>query len=211
MKRKTLAMLMVLLAVALPLTALAQTMYINTSNGGSVNLRSGPSADEDILVSVPYGEAVDVIDMLFGSSWVNVNYNGYYGYISSRYLSDYPPPAPGPLPTFVPAPTARPNPTKQPSGGGSSLEKTLSQMFAGFKTASYQAVVVPSTPSNYVNLRWAPSKSAPIRAQYWAGNTLQVLGDNGSWVEVYDTATNAHGYMMSTFVKPTGFGADSGS
>lgn len=215
--KKTLALILaVLLLACLPVLALADTMYVETPNGGSVNLRSGPSSDDDVMTSVGYGEPVEVIDVMAGSSWANVSYNGYYGFISLRYLSEYPPmPNPTFWPTFVPAPTQaptrRPNPTANPSGDA--VERALSQMFAGFQAANYTALVVPSTPTTYVNMRWAPSKSAPVRAQYWANSTLQVLGGNGSWFEVLDTVTNTHGFMMAGFLTPAsivvGGGADS--
>lgn len=215
MKRTAILVLAMLLLVV-PLTALAETMYVNTPNGGSVNLRVGPSADDEVLTSVGYGEPVQVIEMLLGSNWVNVSYNGYYGYISMRYLSDYPP---SPVPTFVPAPTQRPTsaptarPSKAPSptakpSGETTLEKALAQMFTGFTTTAYDVKVVPSTPTTYVNMRWAPSKSAPVRAQYWADSVLHVISTNGTWSEVYDEATNTYGFIMSNFLRPVAVGAD---
>lgn len=227
MKKKLSMAIVCLLLVTMPMMALAEVMYVNTPNGGSVNLRSGPSADSDALTSVGYGEAVNLLDFLDGSAWANVSYNGYYGYIAWRYLSDYPP-MPGPIPTYVPAPTyipvptyvpapttrptSRPNPTAKPSGGGSSLENTLAQLFAGLVSTQYDATVVPSTPTTYVNLRWAPSKSAPVRAQYWAGSSLQVLSEGNGWSEVFDPLTNTHGFMMTSFLTPVNrVGGGSGS
>lgn len=203
------ATLLTILMLALPLAALAETLYVNTPNGGSVNLREGPALDDAILTTVPYGAPVEVLEWLLGGSAVNVSYNGYFGYIQIRYLTEYQPaPNPDPWPTFVPAPTYRPvpAPTQTPSGGGTSLERQLAQMYAGFRTSSYEAIVVPSTPSNFVNLRWAPSKSAPVRAQYWANDILEVLNDNGTWAEVHDPRTNTYGYIMSGFLKPNGLG-----
>lgn len=214
MKKRTFLVALCLVVALLPLTAMAETMYVVTSNGGGVNLREGPSTDDAVLVTVPYGAAVDVINTLVGSSWVNVNYNGYFGYIMWRYLSEYPP-SPDPIPTFVPAPTARPThrPTARPNPthASDSLEKILQGLYAGFVTTSYTAVVVPSTPTTYVNLRWAPSKSAPVRNQYWAGATLQVLSENGTWAEVYDALNGIHGFMMSSFLKPDAVGIIGGS
>lgn len=211
------ACLMLALALS-PMTALAETMYVDTSNGGAVNMREGPSTDDNVVTSVGYGEPVEVLEWLLGGPWVHVNYNGYYGYIMARYLSQNPPgPMPGPLPwptmNPVPAPTvrptARPNPNPKPSNN--TLEKTLSDMFAAFHTVQYQAVVVPSTPTTYVNMRWAPSKSAPVRSQYWAGTILEVLTENGTWSEVRDPNTGFHGFLMTNFLSPAGEGAVGGS
>lgn len=214
MKKTYLLVTICLLLALLPLTAMAETLYVNTPNGGSVNLREGPSSDDAILTSVPFGAAVEVIDYLLGGTYVNVNYNGYYGFISQRYLTDYQP-MPGPLPTYVPAPTVRPtvrptarpnNPTAKPHNN--TLEGELNAMFAGFVASAYEAQVVPSTPTTYVNLRWAPSKSAPVRSQFWAGTTLHVISENGAWSEVYDVQNNIHGFMMTNFLKPVSYGVD---
>lgn len=215
MKKVVGLILAVCMLALVPMLALAETMYVNTPNGGGVNVRSGPSADYDAIGYAAFGEAVDVLEVVFGSSFVNVNANGVYGYIALRYLS-YDRPMPGPLPTYVPAPTKHPNPTQRPSptkqpSGGSSLEKTLASMFAGFQAKGYEAVVVPSTPTNFVNLRWGPSKSAPVRSQYWAGNTVQVISENGEWAEVYDATNNVHGFMMKRFLKPSTLGSGSDS
>lgn len=216
MKKSYFIVALCLMLALAPLTALAETMYVNTPNGGSVNMRTGPSSDDPVMTSIPYAEPVQVIEWLLGGSYVNVSYNGYYGYVNVRYLSEYEPPAPGPLPTFVPAPTVRPTraPTARPnpkptathnnnSGG---LEATLNSMFAGFVNTSYEVVVVPSTPTTYVNLRWAPSKSAPVRSQYWANQQLTVVSENGAWCELYDPQTGIHGFMMSNFVSPINYG-----
>lgn len=208
MKKSMGFVLAALLAVGMPLMALAETMYVNTPNGGSVNMRSGPSADDPVVTSIPYGAGVEILEYLYGSGWINAAYDGYYGYIASRYLTEYPPVPNPPWPTFAPAPTARPNPTH--SGNGS-LEKTLAEMYKGFNVSSFDAVVVPSTPTTYVNLRWAPSKSAPVRAQYWAGSTLHVISENGSWAEVYDPVSSRYGFMMKNFLSPNGVGGGLGS
>lgn len=227
--KKTSLLIALCLVIALvPMVAMAETMYVDTPNGGNLTMRTGPSTDYDAMTSIPYGAPVQIIEYLMGGSFVNVSYNGYYGYVMLRYLSEYQPmpgpvypteaPMPGPVyPTYAPNPTARPTvkptakPTSKPSNNTSNLEKTLSEMFAGFTPTSYEAVVKPSTPTTYVNLRWAPSKSGPVRTQYWAGTQLKVLSDNGTWSEVYDAATGIHGYMMNTFLQPVSYGAGSDS
>ena len=58
----------------------------------------------------------------------------------------------------------------------------------------------PSNPSGYVNMRWAPSKSTSVHEVYYAGETLQVIADNGTWCQVYDTSRNICGFMMKQFL-----------
>lgn len=196
--KKTISLMLCLLVLFLaPVAALAETMYVKTESGTGVHLRTGPSTDYDIMETVPYGAAVEVVEMLYGSAWVNVAHNGNYGYMMMRYLS-------------YDKPTPAPSPTKKPSGGGgggsSSEEAMMKRVFSGFNESRYEAVVVPSTPSGFVNLRWAPTKSAPVRSQYWAGGILQVKARNSEWSEVYDPATDMHGFMMTYFLTPTNVG-----
>lgn len=200
--KRSLAVLLCFACVLLPLAGMAEVLYVTTASGSSVHLREGPSTDAAILDTVGYGQAVEVVEMILGSAWIHVSHNGNYGYMMLRYLSEEPP---GPVPTPVPKPTAAP---PQPRPTASTLEQTLSRLFAGFSPANYEAVVVPSTPTTYVNLRWAPSKSAPVRLQYWAGTQLQVLTQDGTWSEVYDPLMGMHGFMMSQFLTPVSYGAD---
>ena len=77
----------------------------------------------------------------------------------------------------------------RPASGGS-----------GFTPAYYTATVKPSNPSGYVNMRWAPSKSTSVHEVYYAGDMLQVIADNGTWCQVYDTSRNICGFMMKQFL-----------
>ena len=84
------------------------------------------------------------------------------------------------------------------SGGGSSSSTAIS--YKGFTPAYYTATVKPSNPSGYVNMRWAPSKSTSVHEVYYAGDMLQVIADNGTWCQVYDTSRNICGFMMKQFL-----------
>lgn len=182
--------LFALLLTAAPVGALAETMYVDTPNHKSVNLRADMSTDSEILCSVPYRKAVEVLDQLYGSSWVSCSYNGYYGYIMERYLS-YERPAPAPTATKKPKPT--PKPTARPKPVDNSL-------YGGFAPAYYNAVVVPSTPGGFVNMRWAPSKKAPVFNIYYANSELEVFYANDTWCQVYDPGSMTFGYMMRPFL-----------
>ena len=92
------------------------------------------------------------------------------------------------------------------SGGGGSSSSTIS--FKGFASTYYTASVRPSTPSGYVNMRWAPSKSTAVQQIYYAGETLQVIADNGTWCQVYDTSRNICGFMMKQFLTVLSFGGE---
>ena len=91
----TALMAVALLCTMLPAMALANTgsMYVQTSNGGSVHLRKDPIAPaNNVLTDVPYGAVVDVLSYLSDRNWAHVAYTSggrtWDGYMMTRYLVD---------------------------------------------------------------------------------------------------------------------------
>ena len=77
-------------AAWLPQAANAATGFAT----GNVNLRSGPGTQFHKIVVIPAGAPVEVYGC---SSWCNVNYRGYVGWASAKYISPggyYRPPYP---------------------------------------------------------------------------------------------------------------------
>ncbi len=179
--------LLLLLATMVPIvsaSALIGPQYISTSNGKGLYLRSGPSKDDSILTTMPYGVQVDSCEY-YNSAWSAVSYKGYYGYCMTRYLSST-------------KPSSKPNPKPTPSSGSTGLS------FRNFVNVNYYASVRPSTPSGFVNLRWEPSKSAEIRSTYYAGYSLRVLAQDNTWAQVFDEASGICGFMMRNFLSDSG-------
>lgn len=56
---------------------------VSTPSGG-LNLRETPSADARVLLSIPRGTAVTMLEQ--GSEWCKIQYNDSIGYVMSRYL-----------------------------------------------------------------------------------------------------------------------------
>lgn len=184
MSKRVMAILFALVlfgSLALAPVALASTMYVNTSNGKSLNLRDYPSKDGNIISSLPYGSAVEVDDGFVGSSWAHVYLSGVEGYCMYRYLTTY---QPGPKPK--PTQTSKPTPS--------------TDLYSNFTDCNYFASVRPSSPGGFVHLRWAPSKSQPVQRDYYNGDDLLVISQNGEWCQVYDTANNNCGFMMASFL-----------
>ena len=65
--------------------------YAAASSGKTVNLRAGPSMNEQVLTRVPLGEQLEVY--LKGSRFWMVSYRGLMGFMASSYLRDLPSPA----------------------------------------------------------------------------------------------------------------------
>ena len=190
MKRKLACILAVLFIVSLAAPAMAYTtMYVYTSNGNPLNMRNAPSLIGSIMTQIPNGAAVRVNDA-YDETWYSVSYGGYTGYCMARYLV-YATPTPTPAPTVCPVPTVTPSSYTFPN-----------DIFYGFQSTYYIAVVRPSNPAGYVNLRWAPSLQAEIHSHYYANSILIVMSQNSLWCQVLDENGNTMGFMMRQFLTP---------
>lgn len=77
--------LFVVLLTAVNIECNAFVKYVTTG----LNLRYGPGTEYDVITVIPRGTAV-TIDEDCDCKWVPVEYNGYIGYISTKYLSSSP-------------------------------------------------------------------------------------------------------------------------
>ena len=187
MKKTLAALAAALLLVAVAACASAQTMYVDTPNGRALNLRN---SDDEVIAQIPNRTALEIYDRSYiDSERVIVDYKGREGYVYLRYLS-----------------TTRPAASGSSSGSASSSSSgSGTTVFDGMKRVSpYTASVCPSTPTSFVNLRWAPSKSAAIQGVRYNGDTLTVLAENTYWAQVYDEETNTCGFMLKSFLKRLG-------
>lgn len=166
-----------------------QTMYVTSHNGGGVHLRTSPTLNEDnIITTVPYGAEVGIIMIMADGPWAELEYDGQVGYMMLDYLTDS-------------VPAVHPHTAQQSTNSGNTqLEAELATLFSGFLDSAYDVVVVPASGETYVNMRWAPSLSAPIRREYNADAQLHVTGHNDTWAEVYDPEHDIHGFMETVFL-----------
>ena len=58
--------------------------YAVVKSSGGLNLRSGPSLGSGIILTLPNGAAVDVVEAW--PNWTKVNYNGTEGYMKSEFV-----------------------------------------------------------------------------------------------------------------------------
>ena len=101
---------------------------VNTS-GSALRLRSDPSTSSDVLVRMPNGADVTILETVDG--WTRIRFvaqNGkeYEGWASSDFIKadEHPAPTATPAPTAVPAPTATPAPNSgaRVDAGGKKLK-----------------------------------------------------------------------------------------
>ena len=179
-------MLTSMIVVSASASGTTQTMYVYSANGKTVNLRSNPyKSATNVIMQVPFGAKVSM-DILFGApeGWSHITYNGKSGWMMTQYLST----------TKKPKPNPTPSTPSTPSGSVANLYKQFV-----FITEPYTVTVAPR--GAYVNLRWAPSKSAAVQSYLTAGATLKVLADNGTWLQVEDETTGAVGFIMKIYTK----------
>ncbi len=90
------ALILAILAIVPVMSAHAEnantasyTMYVSSSNGKGVRMRSGASTDSDVLFNLGEGRPVTVTGAFGDWSIVRVSVNGksYNGYIMSQFLS----------------------------------------------------------------------------------------------------------------------------
>ena len=185
------ALVFMLLMLMVSATALAGTMYVNRANQKSIKLYNG---NNEVICTIPYRAAVETHSRSkIDNERMEVGYNGHWGWVYSRYLSSTKPPK-----------------VEEKSSKSSSSKNNAATVnpnvdenaFVGMKSvAHYMAVVRPSTPTTYVNMRWAPSKVAKVRATRYNGDTLRVIAENKTWAQVMDDATGECGFMMKRFLE----------
>ena len=97
-----LALITALLLIGLP--ALAETYYVYTPNGKSLNLRS--PQNNAVIGNIPYGTKLETNDALSTETAAYVNWGGKAGYVKWSYLVKDPPPSLKGEPAPTEAPTA---------------------------------------------------------------------------------------------------------
>lgn len=182
------------LAMLVPAAGLAEfTMYVYTPNGRGLNIRTQPTVGDNIIKSIPFGEAVTVHYHL-GNGWTALLWDGEsydHVYVQTRFLVDE-------------KPKSKPTPSTPEAGGNNA--GTIAELNAIFKTyrsvpEGYSVTVHPTRGSGWVNMRFAPSKQSELMATYRNNDQLVVIGELKDWYQVEDPATGNVGYISTKFVK----------
>lgn len=173
--------------------------YVYTENGKTLNVRSTPGGE--IVGSLKYGTRIYCYYKDGGNGWALIDYTynmpgvgqGTYAcFVSSRFLTKKKPPA---------------KPSGASSGSSSAAAAAtdpLAAINAEFRAAKavepYTVYARPTRVSGWVNLRWAPSKSAEIMSTYKANAQLIVIQELKNWVQVEDPETGLVGFMDKNFI-----------
>ena len=159
---------------------------------GDVNLRAGPSSDDEVLFLVPAGSTV-LRTGRYVNGWVAVDFMGIAGWVEAASLTEPREFAP------EPTPTAEPEATSAPSGQGvgGPAEPTAESTVAPEPTATVEPTTEPTAESSEeassdpgsgtayatadVSLRSGPSSSYDEMATVPEGESVALTGvmENG--------------------------------
>ena len=185
-----LALILVLTTVSFVTAASANTsvMYVKTPNGKSVNVRSAPSKNAEIIGTAPYGHSV-LTDWSYAGNdgWTRVVWGSLGdGYIMSQFLVSS---KPGPKPT--------PDPKKDDPKAEekAELEKLKKELNSERTIDPCYILVQPSRTSGWVNFRSGPSKTTSRIASFPGGKELIATGETNNWYRARDPENGRYGYI----------------
>ena len=171
--------------------------YVYTENGKGLNVRDTPGGE--VVGSLKYGSRIYCYYRDGGTGWALIDYKynkaGYgYGtyacFISSRYLRK-----------SKPEPR---NSGKSSSSSEAAATDVATEINTEFRSAKkvipFAVTVRPSRAGGWVNMRWAPSKSAEILATYKANEKLLVIKELKDWYQVEDQDTGDVGFISKQYV-----------
>ncbi len=172
--------------------------YVYTENGKGRNVRATPGGE--VVGSLKYGTRIYCYYRDGGNGWALIDYTynmpgvgmGTYAcFISSRYLRKTKPPARSKSGSSSSASTA---------GSTDPAAEINAEFRSGKRVTPFTVTVRPSRASGWVNMRWAPSKSAEIMTTYKANDKLLVIRELSNWYQVEDQDTGDVGFISKQFV-----------
>ncbi len=205
MKKRSLFLALVLMLVlAVSASALADTYYVKTDNGKTLNIRYDDTLASGVMARLAYGAKIDVLTFTKNGTWALFTYKGktldgedFWGdaYVMARYLS-------------------KTNPGKYKGKGSSSQTSTTVTDTKSSTTveqmnkllakptfvAPYPITVHATRASGWVYLRWLPSRQSEMIATYPDGKTLNVLAQLTDWYQVQDPDTGRVGFIYKSYV-----------
>ena len=187
MKRLCVLLLALLILLTATASAFASTKYTHRDDGKDVPVYN--DAGEKIF-TIPNHKAVETHHKSYGKR--TVTYKGKTGWTYDYYLFSEKPRSS----------SSSKSESKNSKSQSSSANEVQTNVFSGMKSVKhYDVTVRPNTLTGYVNLRWAPSKSAAIHGVRYYGDTLRVIAENKTWAQVVDDSTNECGFMMKNYLE----------
>ena len=197
MKRILYSAAVLALLVCLSSLSVADTFYVYTENGKTLNLRS--ATDNKVIANIPYGTALEPDSELSTETAAYVTYKGESGYVKWKYLVKE-------KPASRKRTSATPEPAMDPSSQYGQYAHDQTQMgnvgapayttlFSGFQMNRRSTTLKQAAP-----MRWVPDVNAPIMRNYQAGQTFEVLVENSAWSQVLDASSGLCGFIQKTML-----------
>ncbi len=194
--RKTLSLLLAavlalsVVFVASPVRAMGtKTFYVACSNGGDLNLREQPNKNSRVLVKIPYGTALEMVDLNADGTWGYCSYLTFSGWVMMSFMSE-----------------TSPDPGKS---AGEKARENIATMNTEFQTmernqliSPYQVIVSTAKTTTLYHLRWAPYLSAySMRNDVVNGEVFTVTAEGKNWLQVQDNRSGRTAYIVKSITR----------
>ena len=195
-----------LLAAALLITAafapaafagetLAENEYfVYTDNGRDLNVRSDPNGE--IVGQLPYGSKVEVASVI-GGEWAVITFQydkAGYGigewpaYVNTRYLI-----------SIDPEELKQKLEEEENGYTGDPIADINHEFASAIDVEDYRVTARPARVTSLVYMRWIPSETGAVIAEYKASEALVVLKELDHYLQVQDPDTGDVGYIHKKF------------
>ncbi|MDO4482990.1 MAG: hypothetical protein Q4C54_00745 [Clostridia bacterium] len=198
MKTRLTAMLcLVAMLVGLAAGACAETMWVKTGNGRTLNLRSDCVKADNIIAQLPYGTEVDVIEYNGKHNWAHIEClapnSGHVisGWVQLSFLSRE---KPG---KYVPKKEG-----DAPVGGKTFEEINAAARAIKVLDEPYRTVIKTRKASNVVHLRMFPDTDAVYSGVYLCDTEIEVLAQSKTWAQVRIIEDGKVGFLLRKNVTP---------
>lgn len=167
-----------------------RTWYVYTENGKPLNVRILPEGE--IVGKIACGEQVQVVSVQ-NDTWAEITFhyshpeNGegdWPAYVNRRYLTDI---EPGELKKLQEAEAV--------FFTGDPMTDINKEFASAQSVTPYEISIRPARVTGVVNMRWIPSETGAIIAQYKATEKLNVLKELTYFLMVQDPDTGDVGYI----------------
>lgn len=149
------------------------SMYVDTRNGGSLNLRNQAAYGQNTIAQIKHGEMVQAISS--HGKWTKVSYAGRNGYVLTAYLNSMPPALTDSLQ----------NPENPP-------QTSVQNQPAG------QTMVVSTKNGGSLNLRNTASYGQNIVGKIPHGAQVSLLASTGKWAQI--SFQGSRGYVLLQYL-----------
>ena len=173
------------------------TKYVNTTAG--LNVRTGPSTSYAKIVTLSYGQSVNVL--FTSNGWSKINYNGSTGYVSSQYLQSTKPSSSSSSETSQTVKYVN-------TTSGLNMRTGPATSYAKITTIAYgQSVNVLSTSNGWSKINYSGS-TGYVSSQYLQSKKpSSSSSSNSGSTSVSSSASSVIAYAKTLLGKPYVWGA----